>query len=171
MTKTSKPQSTSTSTSTPISTLTVNDLLAKLAGHRLYIDTNAFIFFLDRHTKYFPIVAPIFEACFNQKIFAITGGLAVAEVMVHPYRHGDVVLIANIKNFFSQKNFLTIAEHDNNLLDVATMFAGQRQMKLIDAIHVATAQKNGCSYFLTNDHGIKSSEALEVIQLEDFISY
>lgn len=167
MIKTSKPKS--TSTLAPISTSTINDLLARLAGHRLYIDTNAFIFFLDRHVKYFPVVAPIFEACFSQKAFAITGGLAIAEVMVHPYRNGDVVLIANIKNFFSQKNFLMIAEHDNELLDMAAMLAGQRQMKLIDAIHVVTAQKNGCRYFLTNDHGIKSSETLEVIQLEDYI--
>jgi predicted nucleic acid-binding protein len=155
--------------SMPKATSTINDLLAMLAGHRMYIDTNAFIFFLDRHAKYFPVVAPIFEACFKQKIFAITGGLAVAEVMIHPYRNGDAVLVASIKNFFSQKNFLTVTEHGNDLLDMAAMLAGQRKMKLIDAIHVTTAQKNGCTYFLTNDHGIKSSDALKVIQLEDFI--
>jgi predicted nucleic acid-binding protein len=146
----------------------LGNLLAKLAGQRMYIDTNAFIFFLDRHPKYFPVVAPVFEACFNQKVFAITGGLAVAEVMIHPYRNGDATLIANFKNFFAQKNFLTIAEHPNDLLDMSAMLAGQRKMKLIDAIHVATAQKNGCTYFLTNDHGIKSSDNLEVIQLDDF---
>jgi predicted nucleic acid-binding protein len=49
------------------------------------------------------------------------------------------------------------------------MLAGQRKMKLIDAIHVATAQKHGCTYFLTNDHGIKSSDGLTVLQLEDLI--
>lgn len=148
----------------------IDHLLAKLAGQRVYVDTNAFIFFLDRHVKYFPVVAPIFEACFNQKIFAVTGGLAVAEVMIHPYRNGDAALIANFKNFFSQKNFLTVADHNNDLLDISAMFAGQRKMKLIDAIHVATAQKNGCTFFLTNDHGIKSSDSLEVIQLDDFTS-
>ena len=154
----------------PKATSAINNLLAKLAGQRMYIDTNAFIFFLDRHAKYFSIVAPIFEACFKQKVFAITGGLAVAEVMVHPYRNGDVILISNIRNFFSQKNFLTVSEHGNDLLDSAAMLAGQRRLKLIDAIHVATAQKNGCNYFLTNDHGIKSSERLDVIQLDDYIS-
>lgn len=147
----------------------INQWLAKLAGQRLYIDTNAFIFFLDRHDTYFPAVAPIFEACFHQKIFAITGAIAVAEVMIHPYRHGDAALIANFKNFFAQKHFLTVAEHANDLFDLAAMLAGQRKMKLIDAIHVATAQKHGCTYFLTNDHGIKSSDGLTVIQLDDLL--
>jgi len=154
----------------PTTELKINKLLANLAGQRLYIDTNAFIFFLDRHTKYFPVVAPIFEACFNQKTFAITGGLTIAEVMVHPYRYGDAALIAQIKNFFAQKNFLTIVDHPNDLLDMSAMLAGQRKMKLIDAIHVATAQKSRCNYFLTNDHGIKSSDSLEIIQLDNFLT-
>lgn len=143
--------------------------LARLAGQRVYIDTNAFIFFLDRHDKYFPIVAPIFQDCFSQRIFATTGALAVAEVMVHPYRSGDAALIAHFKSFFHQKNFLTIAGHDIAHFDTAAMLAGQRKMKLIDALHYATAQHHRCQFFLTNDHGISSSDSLEVIQFDELI--
>ena len=147
----------------------ISTALAKLAGQRVYIDTHAFIFFLDRHDRYFQAVAPIFQDCFKQRIFATTGAAAIAEVMVHPYRSGDGALIAHFKSFFHQKNFLTIAGHDIALFDTAAMLAGQRKMKLMDALHFATAQHNGCQFFLTNDHAILSSSGLEVIQLDDLI--
>lgn len=143
--------------------------LARLAAQRVYIDANAFIFFLDRHDRYFSVVAPIFQDCFKQRIFATTGAAAVAEVMVHPYRSGDAALIAHVKSFFNQKNFLTIAGHDIALFDTAAMLAGQRKMKLIDALHYATAQQNQCKFFLTNDHRISSSDSLTVIQIDQLI--
>ena len=35
-------------------------------------------------------------------------------------------------------------------------------MKLVDAIHVATAEAMGCSVFLTNDRGIRAPAGIEL---------
>ena len=146
----------------------IDALIARMAGRRVYIDTNIFIFFLQRDERYFSIVAPIIQACSSRRIFGVTGDLVLAEVMVHPYRSGDATVIAQFRSFFGQKNFLSIAAHEARFFDEASMIAGQKRMKLIDAIHYRTAVQAGCQFFLTHDHGIPSSDSMEVIRIGDF---
>lgn len=143
--------------------------IARMAGQRVYLDTNVFIFFLDGNTRYWPAVGPIVQACADGTVFGTTGRLAIAEVMVHPYRQGDAATISRFKGFFRQKNFLTIAEHDPDCLDDAALIAGQRRMKLVDAIHYRTALAAGCKFLLTNDRGFTSDAGLEVMQVDDLL--
>ncbi len=145
----------------------VNAAIARMAGQRVYVDTNVFIFFLDGNDKYMPIVGPLMQACADGTIFAVTGRLAIAEVMVHPYRNGNAVTVSRFKSFFAQKNFLAIAEHEPGCFDDAAMIAGQKHMKLIDAIHYRTALHAGCRYMLTNDHGFRTDADIEVMQIDD----
>lgn len=145
----------------------VNDAIRRMAGHRVYVDTNVFIFFLDGSDKYLPTVGPIMQASADGSIFAVTGRLAIAEVMVYPYRNGSAVTVSRFKSFFAQKGFLSIAEHDPECFDDAAMIAGQKQMKLIDAIHYRTALHAGCRYLLTNDRGFRTDAEMEVVQIDD----
>ena len=62
--------------------------LARMAGHRVYLDTNVFIYFLQRDEVFFPIAAEILKACAEGTILGTTGDLAVAEVMVHSVPQG-----------------------------------------------------------------------------------
>ena len=143
--------------------------IARMAGRRAYIDTSIFIFFLQRDERYFSVVTPIIQACSSRRIFGVTGDLVLAEVMVHPYRSGDATVIAQFRSFFGQKNFLSIAAHEARFFDETSMIAGQKRMKLIDAIHYRTAVHAGCQFFLTHDQGIPSSDSMEVIQIGDFL--
>ena len=97
----------------------IDALIARMAGRRVYIDTNIFIFFLQRDERYFSVVAPIIQACSSRRIFGVTGDLVLAEVMVHPYRSGDATVIAQFRSFFGQKNFLSIAAHEGMALTLA----------------------------------------------------
>ena len=146
----------------------IDALIARMAGRRVYIDTNIFIFFLQRDERYFSVVAPIIQACSSRRIFGVTGDLVLAEVMVHPYRSRDATVIAQFRSFFGQKNFLSIAAHEARFFDEASMIAGQKRMRLIDAIHYRTAVQAGCQFFLTHDRGIPSSDSMEVIRIGDF---
>ena len=58
--------------------------------------------------------------------------------------------------------------HEARFFDEASMIAGQKRMKLIDAIHYRTAVQAGCQFFLTHDHGIPSSDGMEEIRIGDF---
>jgi predicted nucleic acid-binding protein len=143
--------------------------ISRLAGQRVYIDTNVFIYFLDQHDTYFEVVSRLFKACANQEIFGTTGDAAVAEVMIGPYRQDNPALASRFKRFFAQKNFISILGHDRDIFDAAAMLVARNRMKFIDALHVATAVNGGCHFFLTNDAGIKSSADIEVITLAELL--
>jgi predicted nucleic acid-binding protein len=150
----------------------IHSALSSMAGHRVYIDTNVFIFFLERDDALFELAADFIKACASRDILGVTGELVIAEVMVHPYRSGDAALISRFKSFFGRKNFLSIAEHEARFFDEAAMLAGQKRLKLMDAIHYRTALQAGCSFFLTHDadfDAVASGGGLEVVRLSDLV--
>lgn len=144
----------------------VKSAFDQLAGQRVYIDTNVFIYFLSRHPTWFDASARIINACAESRMFGFTGDAAIAEVMVGAYKHTDPEMAKQFKQFFSQKNFLTIATHDAQIFDGAAQLVAKGGLKFIDALHVATAVQSQCAYFVTNDKGIKSDVLIKMLQLE-----
>ncbi len=143
--------------------------LARLGGKRVYIDANIFIYFLDGNERYLPISTALLQAARERQFFAMTGKAVVAEVMVHPYRLGNPEIIARFKQFFAQ-DFLTVVDHPGDLFDAASMYAGTRRMKLMDAFHYATALSVGCAAIVSNDTGLVGQAGIEVIGIDDLLS-
>ena len=148
----------------------VTALLARLQGQRVYIDANFLIYFLDRAEPYFNIVAPIVQACDRGDFMGFTGDAAVCEVMVHPYRNKSPSEIARGKSLFSREGFLTVLRHDADTFDLTAQIRAGADMRMIDALHYATALQAGCKYLLTNDHDFKSAATLEVISIQSLIA-
>ncbi len=144
---------------------TIAEILKRLQGHKVYLDTNVFIYFLDRNPDYFRLVAPIIEAVESGLIIACTGDVTIAEILVKPYQSVNLELVASIKAFFRMENFLTILPHDAETFDLAAQSRAKYNLKFIDALHYATAIRAGCAFFITNDSGIRSANALDVILL------
>ncbi len=140
-----------------------------MAGKRVYIDTNILIYFFNKQEGYFPLAVLFLEQCANRKILGIVSELVVAEIMVQPYRERNLEGIAQIKAFFGQKDFLHVSEHQAGFISESAMLAGERGMKLIDAMHLHTAMANRCDFFITHDGNFKSTNAMEVVQLRDFM--
>lgn len=92
----------------------------------------------------------------------------VAEVLVLPYRYKNLEAVAQIKAFFGQKGFLHIIEHQAGFMEERVMLAGERSLKLMDAMHCHAAVFSRCDFFVTNDLGFKSSGSMEVFLLSEF---
>ena len=86
-----------------------------------------------------------------------TGDAAVAETMVMPYRHGNLTKIAKFKAFFGLDGFLTVPAYTAQTFDLAAQLAGTQGMRLIDALHYATAIQLGCRFLVTNDGASKAA--------------
>ena len=147
----------------------IADVLDRLAGQCVYIDTNLFIYFLDQNTEFFSIASKILEAVESGNFIAYTGDLTVAETLVKPYQTGNVLLVANFKAFFSADDFISVESHDADTFDLSAQIRAKYGLKFPDALHYATALKAGCKFFITNDTGIRSTDALEVILIKDLI--
>lgn len=144
----------------------IDDAIARMAGHRVYLDTNVFVYFLDRNPDYFPVVAPIIEAIESGLIIGYTGDAAIAETLVKPYQTDNLALAASFKAFFRTEDFLSIQPHDAETFDLAAQLRAKRGLKFIDALHCATAIQAGCKFFVTNDGGIQSSDVLDVVSVK-----
>ena len=147
----------------------IDDTLARMAGHRVYVDTNVFVYFLDRSTDFFAVAAPILQAIEAGTLIGFSGDAALAEILVKPYQSDNLGLAASIKAFFRTEDFLTILPHDAETFDLAAQLRAKQGMKFIDALHYATAIRAGCKFFVTNDIGIRASDVLEVVQLKSLI--
>lgn len=144
----------------------IEDTITRMAGHRVYLDTNVFVYFLDRNPDYFPVVEPIIAAIESGLIIGYTGDAAIAETLVKPYQTGNLALAASFKAFFRTEDFLSIQPHDAETFDLAAQLRSRRGLKFIDALHYATAIQAGCKFFVTNDGGIQSSDVLEVVSVK-----
>ncbi|WP_297484516.1 type II toxin-antitoxin system VapC family toxin [Ferrovum sp.] len=144
----------------------IEDAIARMVGHRVYLDTNVFVYFLDRNPDYFSVVAPVIEAIDSGLIIGYTGDAVIAETLVRPYQTGNPALVERFKAFFSTEDFLSIQPHDAEAFDLAAQLRAERGLKFIDALHYATAILAGCKFFLTNDGAIQSSDVLEVISVK-----
>ena len=148
-----------------ISTNSFGAVLGRIRGQRVYVDTNVFIYFLDKNDKYFGVVLPFFDQFNARQSLAHTGDAVVAETLYKPYQADDALRVSEFKEFFAQEEFITVLPHTKKVFELAAELSPKRGMKLIDALHYATAVLAGCKFFLTNDQGFASSAGLEVIQL------
>lgn len=148
----------------------IKRVLEKISGQNVYIDTNLFIYFLDQNTIFFPIASRILEAAELGVFIAFTGDLTIAEALVKPYKSKNTLLIEGFKDFFYAEDFLTIKSHNSDIFDLSSQIRAQHNMKFADALHYATAIKSGCTFFITNDKGIRSTDELEVILIQDLMN-
>lgn len=140
--------------------------ISRMTGHRVYLDTNVFVYFLDRNPDFFPVAGPIMKAIESGLIIGCTGEAAIAETLVKPYQTGNLAMVASIKAFFRMDDFLSIYPHDAEAFDLAAQLRARRGLRFIDALHYATAIRADCRVFLTNDLRIQSSDALEVLSIK-----
>ena len=152
-----------------INSALLSSALQRLRGQKVYVDTNVFIYFLERHERYFDVTLPFIQLFSEGQAIAYTGDAVVAETLYMPYKLGDALRVSAFKEFFSNDEFITVLPHSKRVFELAAELAPTRGMKLIDALHYATAALAGCKFMLTNDHGFSSSEAIEVIRLDDLM--
>ncbi len=62
------------------------ELSQELKGLKVALDTSVFIYFLEEHPDYLPLVRPVFLAAEQQHLTICTSVITLHEVWVLPYR-------------------------------------------------------------------------------------
>ena len=138
---------------------------AEFVDQRVYVDTNGFVYFLERHPKFYERVLPLFEAAAQGTLQLVTSELTVAELLVQPYKMGRADIAATYRRFLKDEGLIDLVPVSLNVLEAAAASRGTQRGSLADAIHVATASLSDCSAFVTNDHRIRSAPPLKIVQL------
>lgn len=129
------------------------------------IDTAVFIYFLEEHPVFLPIVEPLFEAIDAGRLRAVTSTLTLLETLVVPYRAGNLALAAQYEALLVRSRHLSLVDIDRPLLRAAAALRARHAIKTPDALQVAAALSAGCRSFVTNDRKLPTIPGLEVIDL------
>jgi predicted nucleic acid-binding protein len=132
------------------------------------VDTSVFIYLIEEHPRFLPMVWPMFELADAGSRQLVTSALTLLEVLVVPYRSGDAQLAERYERTLSQSRGLTLVSVTRNQLRAAAQLRALTGMRTPDALQVAAAMAGGCRTFVTNDRRLPEVPGLRVLQISDY---
>jgi predicted nucleic acid-binding protein len=143
--------------------------LSDIAEGPVALDTAIFIYFLEAHPVYRPLVVPVFAAIDRGELIGVTSTLTLMESLVVPLRAGNLPLAERYETLLTESHGLAMVDVDLDLLRAAAYVRAATRAKTPDAIQAATALVGGCSVFLTNDNRFPALPGLRVLALDDYL--
>ncbi|MGH9366635.1 MAG: type II toxin-antitoxin system VapC family toxin [Thermoanaerobaculia bacterium] len=145
-------------------------LIDEIGAGPLALDTVPFIYFIEAHPRFLPLLEPVFETVDRGRLAAVTSSLTLLEVLVVSYRAGDAPLADRYEQILTRSRGLTLIDIDHGQLRAAAQLrAVYPNVRTPDAIQLAAALSARCSALLTNDRELPAIGGLRVLQLRDYV--
>jgi len=143
-----------------------------LQGDRIYFDTNIFIYAFEEYPEYISLLKALFEAVDQGIYYVCTSELTLAEILVKPLIDNKLDLVAIYQEAIQTTPFLVVIPVTREILISAARIRAKLgpQIRLPDAIHIASARLSRCDSFLTNDKRLKAAQDPKVVLLDNLIS-
>lgn len=144
----------------------MNNLLSGV--QRLYLDSNIFIYFIEGNNDLQEKVVRILEHSERNGIQLVTSEITVAECLYGTYRADRIDLSEKYQMIFEESDLIQLIAPTLSVSKMAARVGAQNRLKLIDAIHIASAVNGNCDALVTNDLGIRPHSHLQIIHLSSF---
>ncbi len=144
-------------------------LLNDLGRGPVALDSSIFIYFIEEHPRFLPVVKPVFSSVAAGDVAAVTSSLTLLEVLVRPLRANLPALAAEYEQILTRSSGITLIPLDLALLRRAAHLRASSGLKTPDALQIAAALGSGCSVFLTNDERIPQVPGLRVLRAQDYL--
>lgn len=142
-----------------------------IVGQKLYLDANLFIYTLEEVTPWVEVTSQILAAVDAGECSAITSELTLAECLVRPLALGRTEVVQQYLSLLQNRQFFTVFPLSRDLLIEAARLRATTRLKLPDALHAATAQRQSCTLFVTNDDRLRAVPSLQLLYLRDFVAW
>lgn len=138
----------------------------RLQGQVVGLDTAPLIYFMEQNPNYIEMMRLFFRA-FNRGDFRIvTSTVTLVEVLVHPLRQKNTTLAQEYREILMNQESLTVVDLTPDIAETAAQLRATYNLRSPDSIQMATAIREGASFFLTNDARLPSLPGLTVLVLE-----
>jgi predicted nucleic acid-binding protein len=144
-------------------------LIDDLGRGPIGLDTVVFIYLIEEHPHYLPVIEPIFTAVSDGLLDVVTSGITLLETLVHPYRRGDAALAERYERVLTQSRGVHVIELDRSVLRAAARRRAALRLKTPDALQLAAALLVGCPAYVTNDATLPGIPGLRIVQLRDYL--
>lgn len=146
-------------------------LIADVGDGPVAVDTAPFIYFIEEHEAYLPLVETLFTEIAHGRLAAVTSGITLLEVLVVPYRTGDENLARRYEALLTHSRGLTLLDLSHDQLRAAAQLRGVRpQIRTPQALQLVAALATRCTALVTNDHRMPSLPNLPVLQLSAYLA-
>jgi predicted nucleic acid-binding protein len=148
--------------------LTLLDAIAE--KELVALDTVIWIYVVEAN----PVFGPAANLFFSERLArglnqAGSSLLALGELLVQPLSLGNLNVADKYRLYFSPRENWQVWEVTRNVVERAASLRAKYRLKLIDALHLATAIENQAQYFLTNDEGFRKVTEIKILILGDFV--
>ena len=144
-------------------------LIREIGDGPLALDTVAFIYFIEEDPRFLPLLDPVFASIDDGRLPAVASSMTLLEVLVVPYRAGNVPLAERYEQLLTHSRGLHLIDIDRTQLRAAAQLrAVHAGLRTPDAIQISAALSGGCSALLTNDRDLPAVPGLRILQLKDF---
>lgn len=145
-------------------------LIDDLRGGPVAIDSAVFIYWIEEHPRFAPVLTPVFEAIDRGALPAVTSTLTLLEVLVIPYRAGDLRLADRYEALLTRSRGLRLIDLDRSVLRAgAALRARFPATRTPDALQLAAALAGSCRSFLTNDRELPAVHGLRTFMLSTYL--
>jgi predicted nucleic acid-binding protein len=144
-------------------------LMADLGRGPVGVDTVVFIYFIEEHVQFLPVLEPLFKEVDGGRRELVTSALTLLEVLVVPYRSGDLLLAGRYEALLTQSRGVRVAEISRDHLRAAAQLRAETGVKTPDSLQLVAALAAGCSTFLTNDRDLPNIPSLRILQLSSYV--
>ena len=133
---------------------------------KLYLDANVFITAYETTGARSDHAWWLLDSVENGDLRAVTSELTLAELLVRPLREGAADLADAYRSIIrAASSFELVAVSRDVLIAAAQLRADHRALKLPDAIHVATAVRQLCQAFVTDDRRMSLPSGMSLLEL------
>jgi len=145
------------------------DWLDDANGSLIFVDTAPFIYFIEEHSRYLPVVRPLFECLDRGEIRVVTSVITLLEAIVIPLRQRNSALASTYLEIFQSAAGLDLWSIESRVAaEAASLRAASPSLRARDAIQLAVARLAGASYFVTNDRRLAGKTSLNTIVVDDW---
>jgi predicted nucleic acid-binding protein len=133
------------------------------------VDTAIFIYFIEEHPTFLPLVEPLFREADDGRRELITSVLTLLEVLVVPYRSGDHLLAGRYEAILTRSRGIKVADISRDHLRAAAQLRAATGVKTPASLQLVAALGAKCSTFLTNDRDLPTLPSIRILHLNSYI--
>jgi predicted nucleic acid-binding protein len=145
-------------------------LIEEILPGPVALDTAIFIYFMEEDQRFLSLVKPVFQAIDDGALQAATSALTLLEVLVVPYRAGNLPLAERYESLLTRSRGLRLVELERPILKTSAQLRARINLRTPDSIQVAAALSARCPTFLTNDRKLPFVPGLKVLQLRNYLT-
>lgn len=141
-----------------------DDLLAGVShGAILTIDTAPIIYYLEDHPAYGARFAPLFDAVADGRIQAVISAVTLSEVLSGPLGAGKEVLAAQYREVLCRSPGWQMHPVDEEIAVTAARVRVRHNLRLPDAIQIATAIVTRSQALVTHDRRLANVGDVKIL--------